>query len=94
MATGTAPVDSVATLRKMLWDYRITVTDCAEMIGVTRTTVSRILHGHCRPSPLVARHIAQLTEEWERNPPEPSPDRRGGYRGDICAQRAPRKTEL
>jgi hypothetical protein len=92
MAVEMAPTDTAATLRQMIYKYRLTVTDCAEMLGTNRVTLSRVLHGHYVPSRLFALHVAQTAEMWKQNPPEPSPERRGGYRGDVCAQRALRNT--
>lgn len=82
------PEETVATLKNMLRDYRLTVGDCAALLGISQYTLSRFINGHKKPSRLVSYHVAQTAELWKQNPPEPSPERRGGYRGDMCAQRA------
>ena len=49
------PVHPGEILREdVLADLRLSVTDAADMLGVSRVTLSRVLHGHAGISPNLA----------------------------------------
>jgi transcriptional regulator with XRE-family HTH domain len=91
MSIDVSTEDVAETLRTMRRDYRLTMVDFAALLGISRMTLSNYIHGHVQPSRLFTFYLASKAEEWKQNPPEPSPARGGGYRGDRCAQRAPKE---
>lgn len=87
MITQITPTDTVETLRTMKREYRLTWADFAELLGMRDYSLFRILSGSVKPSRMFSQYVAQTAELWKQNPPPPTPERRGGYRGDRCAQR-------